>query len=93
MEFVRNGRTPHFSFEEIKQIYAAAEKKDTQSMQDAARELFPNRDPITYENLSIEKGPGRGFKHKSDQYENPKCMIMAHPVLIGVMDDDTMYLF
>ena len=93
MNFVRNAQTPHFSFEEIKQIYVAAKVKDTQSMQATARELFPNRDPITYENLSIGKGPGRAFKHTSDQYENPQYMVMAHPVLIGVMSDDTMYLF
>ena len=93
MNFVRNANTPHFSMEEIKEIYVHAKVKDDRSLQAAARELFPGRDPITYENLSISKGPGRAFKHHSDQYENPKCMIMAHPVIVGVMDDDTMYLF
>lgn len=93
MNFTRNANTPHFSFEEVQQIYTAAKHKDTKTMQDTARELFPGRDPITYENLSIGKGPGRSFKHKSDDYEKPKYMIMAHPVMIGVMADDTMYLF
>lgn len=93
MTFDRNANTPHFSFEEIQQIYVAAKRKDTKALQEAARELFPNRDPISYENLSIGKGPGRSFKHTSGDYEKPKYMIVAYPVMIGVMVDDTMYLF
>lgn len=93
MNFIRNAQTPHFSFAEVQEIYLHATEKNDKSLRAAAQELFPGRDPITYENLSIGKGPGRAFKHHSDQYENPKYMIMAHPVLVGVMDDDTIYLF
>ena len=93
MSFYRNAQTPHFSIEELKQIYDAVKVKDDPSMKAKAQELFPGRDPICYENISILKGPGRAFKHGGDEYVNPKCVINAHPLIVGVMADGTFYQF
>lgn len=93
MGFIRNGQTPHFTLEELKEIYAASKKKDTNAMRETARQLFPGRDPITYENLYIGTGPGRAFKHNGDQYVNPKYIFVSHPIMTGVMDDGTIYQF
>lgn len=91
--FTRNGDTPHFSIEELKQIYDAAKKKDNSSMRAKAEELFPERDPICYENIHIWEGPGRSFKHNGDDYVKPKYVINAHPLIVGVMADGTIYQF
>lgn len=91
--FDRNGSTPHFSIEELKLIYDAAKKKDNPSLRAKAEELFPGRDPICYENMHIWEGPGRAFKHNSDDYVRPKYVINAHPIIVGVMDDGTFYQF
>lgn len=93
MTFDRNSQTPHFTFEELKEIYAAAEKKNDNCLRATARKLYPDRDPITYENLYIGKGPGRAFKHNGDEYENPEHMLVSHPVMAGVMKDGTIYQF
>ena len=94
MLFERNSMTPHFSMEELREIYAAAgSKKTTETMKIAAQKLYPGRDPICYENMFVLDGPGRAFKHNGDQYVNPKCVIHAHPLIIGVMKDDTFYQF
>lgn len=93
MSFQRNAQTPHFSYEEIQQIYAGTKVKETTNLQSTARAMFPGRDPVAYENLTIGKGPGRSFKHRSDEYEKPVHIITAYPIMIGVMKDGTMYLF
>lgn len=92
LDFERNGNTPHFSLEELKEIYAHAKKKDTAAVRETAHTLFPGRDPIAYENLYIGTGPGRAFMHNGE-YRNPKWVLVSHPVMTGVMDDDTIYLF
>ena len=91
--FERNGNTPHFSIEELKQIYDAAKKKDNPSIKAKVKELFPGRDPICYENIHIWEGPGRAFKHNGDDYVRPKYTINAHPIIVGVMEDGTFYQF
>ena len=91
--FNRNAQTPHFTVEELKQIYDAAREKDDASMFAKAQELFPGRDPICYENMHIWEGPGRSFKHNGDEYVKPKYVINAHPVMVGVMKDGTFYQF
>jgi len=91
--YMRNAQTPHFSFEELKQIYDAVKVKDNPSMLAKAQELFPGRDPICYDNMHIWEGPGRAFKHNGDEYVNPKYVINAHPLIIGVMADGTFYQF
>lgn len=91
--FIRNANTPHFSIDELKQIYDAANKKDTPTLRAKAEELFPGRDEICYENMHIWEGPGRAFKHNGDEYVNPKYIINAHPLIVGVMDDGTFYQF
>ena len=93
MNFVCNSQTPHFSFEELKEIYEASPKHETNALKEAAQKLFPGRDPVTYENLYISTGPGRAFKHNSDTYENPKYILVSYPVMTGVMKDDTIYKF
>lgn len=93
MLFERNGNTPHFTLEELEQIYQASPKKETNVLRNTAMQLFPGRDPITYENLYIGDGPGRAFKHNGDEYVNPKYMLVSHPVMTGVMDDGTIYQF
>lgn len=91
--FIRNANTPHFSIDELKQIYDAANKKDDPTLRAKAEELFPGRDEICYENMHIWEGPGRAFKHNGDEYVNPKYIINAHPLIVGVMDDGTFYQF
>ena len=91
--FARNSQTPHLTLEELKQVYDTVKVKDSASMQSKAAELFPGRDPISYENICVSKGPGRAFKHGGDEYVNPKCIINAHPLIVGVMDDGTFYQF
>lgn len=93
MDFIRNGKTPHFSLDELKQIYAEAPKKETRTLRQVAEQLYPGRDQITYENLYLGAGPGRAFKHNGDSYENPKYMLVSHPVMAGVMEDGTIYEF
>lgn len=93
MSFDRNSQTPHFSYEELKEIYAASPKHETKALKDAALKLFPGRDPVTYENLYISTGPGRAFKHNGETYENPKYILVSYPVMTGVMKDDTIYKF
>lgn len=93
MIFTCNAQTPHFSFEELEQIYQQAETKETKCLRETARELFPGRNSVTYENLYIGAGPGRAFKHHSDEYEKPKWVLVSYPVMTGVMEDGTIYLF
>lgn len=93
MYFDRNGKTPHFEVDEIRMILANSKRTDTATLQAVARELFPGRDPIAYENLFSFPGPGRSFKHKGEEYVRPKFCINAHPVIVGVMDDGTVYQF
>lgn len=93
MDFIRNGQTPHFTLDELKEIYAASKKKDTIAIRETAKQIFPGRDPIAYENLYICTGPGRAFKHNGDEYMNPKYILVSHPIMTGVMDDGTIYQF
>jgi len=93
MHFQMNAQTPHFTFEELQAIYQNTKKKESAALRQTARELFPGRDPVAYENLYLSKGPGRAFKHNGDEYENPKWILASHPVMTGVMEDDTIYLF
>ena len=90
--FANNGDTPHFSLEELKQIYEKAETKTTQAIKDAAQELFPERAEIALHNLYLSDGPGRAFMHNGE-YENPRYMLVSYPVLTGVMKDGTIYQF
>ena len=79
--------------DELKQIYEAIKTKDTPSMKRKAEELFPGRDPICYENIEIWSGPGKAFKHNGEEYVNPKYIINAHPLIVGIMADGTFYQF
>ena len=92
MEFGCNGNTPCFSFPEIEDIYRNATEKNTDALRETAHRLFPNRDPIMYENLSMRKGFGRAFEHEGE-YKLPKWTIIAYPGFYGVMEDDTIYPF
>ena len=92
MNYICNGDTPHFGCSEIEQIYHSAEEKTTDCLRNTARELFPRRDPIMYENLIMQKGHGQAFLHNGE-YALPKWTIVAYPELFGVMDDDTLYPF
>lgn len=92
MKFACNGDTPCFSFPEIQEIYHNAADKSTESLQKTARRLYPDRDPVMYENLILQKGHGRAFEHKGE-YRLPKWTIIAYPGCYGVMEDDTIYPF
>ena len=89
----RSGEIPHFSIEELKQIYDATQVKTTAAMRAKAVELFQDRDYICYENIYIWEGPGRSFKHNGDEYVKPKYVINAYPLMVGVMEDGTVYQF
>lgn len=90
--FINNGDTPHFSLEELKQIYEKAKSKTTQAVKDAAQELFPERADIAINNLYLSDGPGRAFMHHGS-YENPRYILVSYPVMTGVMKDGTIYQF
>lgn len=92
MNFVCDKDTPCFSFPEIQKIYSHAQDKTTEVLRRTARKLFPDRDPIMYENLIIRKGFGREFLHNGE-YTLPKWTIIAYPGCYGVMEDDTVYPF
>nr|DAJ59245.1 MAG TPA: hypothetical protein [Caudoviricetes sp.] len=92
MDFRMNSQTPHFTYEEIVTIYKQTKHPDDHRLRETARAIFPNRDPIAYENLSINKGPWRAFMHHG-QYENPQCVLLSYPVQVGVMKDGTTYPF
>lgn len=92
MNFVCDKDTPCFSYPEIKKIFENSQDKSTESLRATARNLYPNRDPIMYENLILQKGHGRAFMHKGE-YRLPKWTIIAHPRWCGVMEDDTIYPF
>lgn len=92
MNFVCDKDTPCFSFPEIKKIYENSQEKSTESLRITARYLYPNRDPIMYENLILQKGHGRAFLHKG-KYALPMWTIIAYPGCYGVMEDDTIYPF
>ena len=91
--FDRSGEIPHFSVEELKQIYDATKVKTTAAMRAKAVELFQGRDDIYYQNIHIWEGPGRSFKHDGDDYVKPKYVINAYPLMVGVMEDGTVYPF
>lgn len=90
MSFICNKDTPHFTSAEIREIYHKTQEKTSAAMQDTARKLYPGRDPIVYENLFIRPGYARAYMHHGD-YQKPKWTITAWPLMLGVMDDDTIY--
>lgn len=92
MNFERSGNKPHFTFEELQEIYAHTQKKETSALRETAHISFPDRNPITYENLYIGTGPSREFIHNGE-YRNPKWVLVSHPVMTSVMDNDTIYFF
>lgn len=92
MDFRMNEQTPHFSYEEVVAIYQQTKHPDSNRIRETAKAMYPGRDPITYENLFVEKGPWRAFMHHG-QYENPQCVLLSYPVQVGVMKDGTTYPF
>ena len=58
MDFRMNEQTPHFSYEEVVAIYQQTKHPDSNRMRETAKAMYPGRDPITYENLFVEKGHG-----------------------------------
>lgn len=63
MDFPMNSKTPHFSYDEVVEIYRKTDHPTERKLRDTARKLFPGRDPITYENLFLSSGPWRAFMH------------------------------
>ena len=92
IRFECNRNTPHFTASEIHEIYEAASEKSTQALRTTAKSLFPDRDPVMYENLTLEKGHGRAFMHQGE-YRLPEWTTLAWPEMYGVMEDGTIYLF
>ena len=90
MIFECDAATPHFPASEIREIYFHSQEKTTEALRTAAKELFPERDPVMYENLLIRPGCGRAFLHNGD-YTLPGWTIIAYPDLYGVMEDETIY--
>jgi hypothetical protein len=85
-----NKDTPHFSSEELREIYRNTEEKTSKALRQTAHRLYPGRDSVTYENLFIREGYARAYMHKGE-YRKPKWTITAWPLMLGVMDDDTIY--
>lgn len=92
MDFPMNSKTPHFNYDEVVEIYRRTDHPTERKLRDTARNLFPGRDPITYENLFLSSGPWRAFMHNGD-YEKPQLVLMSYPTQIGIMKDGTTYPF
>ena len=90
MRIEYNKDTPHFSSEELREIYRNTEEKTSKALRQTAHRLYPGRDSVTYENLFIREGYARAYMHKGE-YRKPKWTITAWPLMLGVMDDDTIY--
>lgn len=90
LHFICDKNTPHFSVEELCEIYYKCEEKTTTALRNTSRLLYPGRDPITYENLIIREGFARAYMHKGE-YRKPKWTILAYPLMLGIMDDETIY--
>lgn len=91
MRIEYNKDTPHFSSEELREIYRNTEEKTSKALRQTAHRLYPGRDSVTYDNLFIREGYARAYMHKGE-YRKPKWTITAWPLMLGVMDDDTIYL-
>lgn len=90
MKFECNKDTPHFSSEELQTIYRSTDEKTSEALRQTARHLYPGRNPVTYENISIREGYARAYMHKGE-YRKPKWTITAWPLMLGVMEDETIY--
>lgn len=89
----RNKKSPHFTTEELTQIFQQAEKRDTRSMQTTARRLFPGMEEGAYEGLYLSQGPGRAFKNAEGNYERCQYNLVSWPVGIGVLKDHSIHPF
>lgn len=58
MDFPMNSKTPHFNYDEVVEIYRKTNHPTERKLRDTARNLFPGRDPIAYENLFCLLGHG-----------------------------------
>ena len=61
MRIEYNKDTPHFSSEELREIYRNTEEKTSKALRQTAHRLYPGRDSVTYENLFIREGYARAY--------------------------------
>ena len=66
MRIEYNKDTPHFSSEELREIYRNTEEKTSKALRQTAHRLYPGRDSVTYENLFIREGYARAYMHKGE---------------------------
>lgn len=88
-----DGKTPHFSFEELAELWNATAAKRTPALRETARRLYPGREESVYENLSVTAGPGRAFRREDGTYEKPQCNLVSWPTTAGVLKDGTILPF
>jgi hypothetical protein len=82
----RNARSPHFTAEELTEIFRSARSHTTRSVQAAARKLYPDREEDAYEGLYLSRGPGRAFRNSEGRYESPKYNLVSWPVAVAVLE-------
>ena len=83
-----NQNTPHFSMEELREIYAAAEKTK-QGIVGAAKTLYPDRE-AELKTLYWIKGGGRAFKDQNGSFHKPQYTLQSWPNELAVMEDGTL---
>ncbi len=84
-----NKDTPHFSMEELRAIYAAAEEKTRQGVIHAAKTLYPDRQ-AELKTLYWIKGGGRAFKDENEKFHKPQYTFQSWPNELAVMEDGTL---
>lgn len=75
MECTRD--TPHFCFSEIRETDNSTQDKSTEALRETTRRLFPDQDPVFYENRMIRSGCGRAFLPKREN-TLPKWTILTN---------------
>ncbi len=80
--------TDFFDWEELEQIYQQVRTDDLAALRDAARTLFPDRDPHLAEELYTRESGGRAFKQPDGSYLLPAWTFGCRMVReIGIMPD------
>ena len=84
-----NKDNPHFSMEELRQIYAAAQEKTRQGMRDAAARLYSDK-ADALNTLYWIKGGGRAFRSSDGNCYKPAYTLQSWPSELAVMEDGTL---
>lgn len=84
-----NQHTPHFSMEELRAIYAAAEEKTEKGVRAAAAGLY-GADAPALQTLYWLPAGGRAFRSSDGNCYKPVHTLQSWPNELAVMDDGTL---